>query len=378
MAVIKLQSFGGELPSASARALPATAARTSRNLLPTINEFRPLASDSVAATSGVSNPKTLYRMSRGVGGAFNTNMATGWIVNANEVNFVKGQIDDDLTERTYYTFGDGSAAPRAVNVNGVDRLLGVPPPAKPAVTHNVINEYTVDEDVKARIDIPIEIFNDIKASLSGTLYGNAPTPAPSAGAFGWLAHGTATTPALPTTNNGEWAFMAPMVAGAAGGYVMQYPEQANFLLATEFAGKQVAYGANQYWAIPVHMQAIGYTINATTLGTAFKAIVNPATGAQLVENANADAAAANFAALYLPTEIPHKANIEAVNAAQAALAASTTAPLNQTPLTDTIKAFYSKTDVAAEITAAIANFAKSVVASEASINYWPIENPGGL
>lgn len=375
MPVIRLQNFGGELPSASARALPPNAARTSRNLLATSGEFRPLASDLATATAGVSNPKTLYRMSRGVGGAFNTIMATGWIANAAEVNYVKGQIDDDLTERTYYTFGDGSAPPRATNVNSVDRLLGVPPPNKPAATHNVVNEYTVDEDVKARIDIPIEIFNDIKASLSGTLYGDSPTPTPSVGAFGWLTHGTATTPALPTTNNGEWAFMAPMVAGAAGGFVMAYPEQSNFLLATEFAGKQVVYGGNQFWAIPVHMQAIGYTINATTLGTSFKAILNPATGLQLIENANADAAANNFAALYLPTEIPHKNNIDAVNAAQRALALSTTATTNQTPLTDTIKAFYSKSDVAAEITAAIANFAKSVVASESSINTQPLDPP---
>jgi hypothetical protein len=36
-------------------------------------------------------------------------MTTGWIVKAGEMSFVKAQINDDTTERTYATFDDGSA-----------------------------------------------------------------------------------------------------------------------------------------------------------------------------------------------------------------------------------------------------------------------------
>jgi hypothetical protein len=75
-------------------------------------------------------------------------MSAGWIVKAGEMSFVKAQINDDTTERTYATFDDGSAAPRVYDASDLvtGRLLGVPAPANaPTVTVNVVDEFTTDE-----------------------------------------------------------------------------------------------------------------------------------------------------------------------------------------------------------------------------------------
>lgn len=147
MANIVITTFGGELPSVSARALPDLSARTARNLLPTTDEFRPVAAELDVATSSVVNPRTIYRMSRVSGGAFNTNMTTGWLANAGEVRYVKGQLNDDATERTYYTLPD--APPRAMDVNGNDRRLGVPRPSEaPGLAVDAGYTYTQDEKDK--------------------------------------------------------------------------------------------------------------------------------------------------------------------------------------------------------------------------------------
>lgn len=127
MAVIKLNNFGGEFPSASARSLPAGAARINSNLLATATEFRPLQSDSVVGTAP-AGAKTLYRLSKDSSGVVRTLDAAGWIAETADKNYVKGQINDDGTERTYVTFNDGTQKPRAIDALGADRLMGVPSP----------------------------------------------------------------------------------------------------------------------------------------------------------------------------------------------------------------------------------------------------------
>ena len=144
MAVIKVSTFGGEMPSISPRALPDSAAQENRNLFTSINEFRPVKTDLTVAACSAST-KTLHRFARKSDGTFNSDVTTGWISSTVERSYVKGQIDDERSERTYFTIDDGSARPRLVDVNGSDRVLGVPRPVQPTVTKNTTEEFTSEE-----------------------------------------------------------------------------------------------------------------------------------------------------------------------------------------------------------------------------------------
>ena len=144
MAVLDIKNFGGELPSVSPRALPADAAQENRNLLLLTREFRPLKADTTVSACPAGT-KTLRRFARKADGSFNTDTTTGWITSTQERSYVKGQINDERTERTYYTVDDGSVRPRAIDVNGADRVLGVPRPTKTTVSLDVVEEFTPEE-----------------------------------------------------------------------------------------------------------------------------------------------------------------------------------------------------------------------------------------
>lgn len=145
MAVLRINDFGGEYPSVDPRNLPANGAQTNRNLYALTNDFRPLKTDSATGAFCTNGTKSMHRFARSVGGAFNQNFASGWITSTIERSYVKGQINDDRTERTYTTFDDGSSAPRVIDVTGQDRQLGVPAPTKPTVTAAVVDELTSAE-----------------------------------------------------------------------------------------------------------------------------------------------------------------------------------------------------------------------------------------
>jgi hypothetical protein len=183
MSVIKLPAFGGEAPSISPRNLPAGAAQTNQNLLLSHAEFRPLSNDAAVASTA-SGTKTLYRMARVTGGAFNSNPATGWITSTADRSYVKGQIDDELTERTYLTFDDGSAKPRAIDVDGADRVLGVPRPTKllPLLTPSgdftmaEANQYLVtDFAIQAKEQIAVSQLGEAASRRSGNTIYAGPT-----------------------------------------------------------------------------------------------------------------------------------------------------------------------------------------------------------
>lgn len=135
MTVLKITNFGGELPRVSPRALPPDAAQVNSNLLATSSEFRPLMGDSVIGAAPVG-AQTLYRLSRDASGNLRTGPASGWIAETADKNYVKGQINDDATERTYVSYNDGSAPPRAIDALGASRQLGVPAPAALAAKVN--------------------------------------------------------------------------------------------------------------------------------------------------------------------------------------------------------------------------------------------------
>lgn len=144
MAAIKLNNFGGEFPSTHPRALPANAAQRNESLSPTSTSFKPVRTDLTVATCPAGT-KTMHRFARKADGTFNSDPATGWITSTGDRSYVKGQINDERTERTYVFFNDGTQRPRAIDVNGSDRLLGVPVPLKPTVVLQAGEELTRDE-----------------------------------------------------------------------------------------------------------------------------------------------------------------------------------------------------------------------------------------
>lgn len=144
MTVLKLTSFGGEVPRRSARHLPDGAAVFYENLLTTSEELRPLAKD-VDVAAGITGAKTLYRLSRDANGDLRTDPASGWIATRSDLNYVKGQLNDDATERTVVADNTGVERPRVIDAQGADRLLGVPPPALLSVAGEMGEAFTGDE-----------------------------------------------------------------------------------------------------------------------------------------------------------------------------------------------------------------------------------------
>ena len=134
MSVIRIDNFGGELPSASPRALPANAAQENRNLFMGVTEFRPLKADAVIGTS-VTAAKSLYRI----------DATQPWVTATAERSYVRGQINGDINKRTYYTVNDGASFPMVMDVAGASRRLGVPQPDKPTVTVTAADEWTWEE-----------------------------------------------------------------------------------------------------------------------------------------------------------------------------------------------------------------------------------------
>jgi hypothetical protein len=135
MASIILRSFGGMAPSANDKAISESTATWVQNLNLRYGDFRPLPAPSFVASASAGG--TLYK--------FET--TSGFITRPGEVNFVRGQIPTDATERTYYT-GDG--LPKVTDNTGAVRQLGVPcPAAAPTVAVNVVDEYSTDDAAAA-------------------------------------------------------------------------------------------------------------------------------------------------------------------------------------------------------------------------------------
>jgi hypothetical protein len=192
VAIIKITDFGGLLPRVEPRALPPGAAQVNSNLLATSNSFRPLQDDSTVAT-GVSGAQTLYRLSRDAAGTLRTGDTTGWIAEAADKSYVKGQINDDATERTYVSLNDGSAPPRAIDALGANRLMGVPSPATITVELNKVASFTQEDalnwsNTTLIPDMTGAIYDSLLSAGSGLYVTTGPTPVAgpySAHGLGW-------------------------------------------------------------------------------------------------------------------------------------------------------------------------------------------------
>ena len=397
MSVIRIDSFGGEMPSASSRSILPGQARRAFNLLARVNEFRPLNRDVVKATKALFdaagarfdvNGETLYRFTIDGNGNPYPDDTHGWVTAMPASNYTKGQINDSSRERLYVSSQDGAIAPIVIDATGVGKPLGVPPlTTAPSVTHNVVNEYSAEEANSAKSSVTIAMMDAFKAAKGAVAIGEAPGSAPASNYPGWLAHGASgVTGTLPTTENGDWAFCVPTTSG-----VLDFHE-ANYLTGSEFGGVSISYGGKTFWAVPVTLQGIGYTINESVLTDDLKAIQNPDPGAisptvqagytnvgQLAPDANIAAVVANIVADFDQTATPQIASIAALNIARATFEKSVTDYANNTALAVQVTAFYgidpgTGVTPSDEIDAAIANFAADIKAAENGIvNPTPID-----
>lgn len=152
MASLIQRGFGGMSPSSRETGQDPGVASYCQNLDLRFGDFRPLRAAANVAT--VTAGATLYR--------FET--AGGFISNAGQVNYVRGPIPTDTTERTYYT-GDG--APKVTDTTGQVRQLGVPAPTSaPAVVVNSTAQYSTDDSAKDQAKKLAEIVVAIRANYT--------------------------------------------------------------------------------------------------------------------------------------------------------------------------------------------------------------------
>ena len=144
MTTLKITQFGGQVPRVSPRALPAGAAQRYENLLATSTELRPLPGDKTVA-AGLAGARTLYRLGRTPAGTLRTGDTDGWLSDVDDKSYVKGQLNDDATERTVVTWNDGAQPPRVIDAADADRPLGVPAPPQLGTAHNAVDEFTREE-----------------------------------------------------------------------------------------------------------------------------------------------------------------------------------------------------------------------------------------
>jgi hypothetical protein len=176
MAAIVITNFGGEIPRMSSRAKPQGTAEYSTNLLATSTEFRPAMgfkdTESTAASGGLTTPcKTLYRNARKSNGTLLTasdSLTEGWSATNLDLNVVRGQLMDDLTERTYYTdntAGSTHRAPWVTAFPATSKQLGMPAPAKaPVVQLNRIKRWSLND---AAVWVSQTLVPTIVQSISG-------------------------------------------------------------------------------------------------------------------------------------------------------------------------------------------------------------------
>lgn len=144
MAVINVVNFAGEIPRMPARALPPGAAQVNQNLLATATEFRPMQDHAAVMTGAAAAARTLWRGTKNTSGALITDDTSRWASFPEDFSFVKAQLNDDSTDRSYVTRDDGTVPPMAFDV-ATNRRLGVPAPAKPLVTLNPGAQFTLEQ-----------------------------------------------------------------------------------------------------------------------------------------------------------------------------------------------------------------------------------------
>lgn len=169
MTAIKINTFGGILPSVDPRNLPAEGAQTAQNLSLRFGDFRPLRGPGASVATVAAGTKSIFRTPSGV-----------WLSSTNDVNYVNGQINDAATERVYLT--GRQAYPEAWQ-GGSYRRLGVPAPVDAPAVVVVEGEQFSTDDADDSIEATITAISAaVSASLTLIPLGNAKPPGGAADA----------------------------------------------------------------------------------------------------------------------------------------------------------------------------------------------------
>ena len=372
MSTINITAFGGEMPSVSARQLGPSAAKVNSNLLLTASDFRPLANNR-QVTSG--SGETLYKHNRKANGALEDSETGGWVTNAQSANYVKSQVDDDLTDRTYYSFNDGVTPPRVMDVLGVDKPLGITPPAKPTVTVNSVAEFS-PSDREAGIEATKQaVASAIRASAVTRLIGGVTgveLGTTSSTVVGYLdalwdgpkqvrtyrmgSTGGANTGALTDAYS-----TAPLSAFSW----IRDASLSGFWASTDATSPSWQGGAGvDHWCLTFPAFATGYEFVSSTLRAALAAVQRPgeAAGVQLFTSAQLDGADGIVARLMAYTSQSNPVVAPLISALKGELK-QLRLLLDQgsaASLSADRSAFYSQTAIANEITAAFNNFSQAI------------------
>lgn len=296
--------FGGLVPKANPRALPDNAAQTATNLMSGSTEFRPMKTDTtVVASSGVTNPKGIYRLQRKSDGTLNTDFtsAATWKIDSLPTSYSRTQINGDTTERTIKTFDDGSAPARMIDAQGGDRRLGVPKPTTaPSVVVNVTDEFTNEERAGGIANI-LQYLKTSTDSLITPVWRGATRP--GTGTNGYIDRDT--VPGIDDeeaqqlrlfrfsstggSNNG--ALEDPYVGAAASFGWIQDAGLGGFWKTAAGSGWPAWAGTTKdHWAVPFHAYGLTYDINEAGLVAALEAIDMPGgdTGDKLLTEEQAE------------------------------------------------------------------------------------------
>lgn len=266
MAVIKVENFGGEMPSVSPRALPAEAAQTNTNLFLATREFRPLASDTTI-TAGLTNAKTLFRI----------DAASAWVTSLSEISYARGQNFGDTTKRTYYSNNTTPGPLRTFDKDGNDRQLGVPAPAALTVTTTQGAFFTADSLATAVQQALIQSINITEPGIRYT--GSTPIAGPLSLPAGDLFFPTDTTnlPSAVTNAQQYWNLYAKVPLTRITALRINTPDIAG------------AFTDSTHTYIPITALPYAYIENGTVLATSLPLIVNPRTSTQVLTTAQINA-----------------------------------------------------------------------------------------
>lgn len=393
MSVVKITQIGSVRPSVHPRALANDDAQAVRNLLARTNEFRPLGTDVQVATSAVANPQLIYRMPRKADGSLNSDMSQGWITRGHVINYARGQLDDNTTERTYYTLADGSEPPKVMDVTGQDRLLGVPamttpPVAQVQTVYSFTEEQKRIEKVQAQQLVVQMAEAHAQPALVGPVFGgsvwtisrladqNGPiigeNPLTGTLPAGWLLESNVNPSDESRCILLRVFALDPSTKQIISTYSDMPAGEATWVLDPALGGRYAdrpagvtlpswANGHSAWWVIPLRAYARAYTLDAAGLATALQTIDMPGT-----QGAAKYLSAAEAATLAERLDARFDASGPAFSGARDALLErlrQAGAMFNQGGATALKKAttdFYARADIAASIESAKTAFAETI------------------
>ncbi len=299
MAIIKIENFFGEQPSTAPRSL-GDAAAVSRNLYAGTPDFKPLPAglSNIRSTvdpynATITNPKSLYRFDHDAAGNLQSNYMAGWVVRAQNISYVKSQLNDAEHDRTYYTFDNNAdisnratvgaaspsaesptfaVAPKVMANDGAgwlyDNILGVPAPTvAPRVTLSEVDEFSNEDATAAESTVTVQIADAMREAFVKNYYGNSiPIAAPNTSTIGWVNHGDPTVANLPSKDERYSNLLIPMPGNVV------HPDFA-YLMDSSFNGNSVMYAGNQYYAIAIRLYSpmwLPYDVAMTQHLTALK------------------------------------------------------------------------------------------------------------